>query len=88
VNDPYDRELTISCGAALFNLEIASAVQGFGPVLAILPDPSDPDLLARVGFGEPAEDMTSAAELFAAIDSRHTTRDEFGSGDDVADLVS
>ncbi len=30
VSDPDDRELTISCGAALFNLRVAAAVDGFG----------------------------------------------------------
>ena len=31
VNDPEDRELTISCGCALFNLRVAAAAAGHLP---------------------------------------------------------
>ena len=47
VNDPDDRELTISCGCALFNLRIAAAHAGFNTECQLLPDPGDEDLLDR-----------------------------------------
>jgi nitroreductase len=37
VNEPHDRELHISCGAALFNLEVAAARTGLGTETALLP---------------------------------------------------
>src|SRR5262245_51774724 len=42
VNDPHNRELYISCGAALFNLEVAAARAGVGTKTTPLPDPSNP----------------------------------------------
>ena len=38
-----DRELTISCGCALFNLRIAAAHAGFNTECQLLPDPGDED---------------------------------------------
>ena len=37
VNDPEDRELTISCGCALFNLRAAAAAHGLGVTVTLLP---------------------------------------------------
>ena len=48
VNDPFDRELTISCGAALTNLVVAARAGSLEPQVDVLPDPGEPDLLARV----------------------------------------
>ena len=76
VNDPFDRELTISCGAALFNMEIAARHLGFTPHVQILPDPEDPDLLADVslieGSGGPVP-----GDLYDAVPRRRTTRHSF-----------
>jgi nitroreductase len=77
VNDPEDRELTISCGAALFNLRVAAVHAGAAPAIALLPDARDPDLLATVhlhGGGLPPADV---ARLNAAIARRRTHRDGF-----------
>jgi hypothetical protein len=73
VNDPHDRELTISCGAALFNLEIAARQHGFAPELALLPDPQAPDLLARISLTP----GSAGDPLFEAIAQRRTTRERF-----------
>lgn len=78
VNDPYDRELTISCGAALRNLELAAAHLRLTVEVTLLPDPADEDLLAWVvvsGDGPPARDSVEA--MYAAIPGRHTTREAF-----------
>lgn len=91
VNDPEDRELTISCGCALANLELAAAGQGLGATVRILPDPDDPDLLAVVELG-PGPGAADAADLVAAIPERHTYRKKFRDepvpGDVVACLVA
>ncbi|MEQ8719298.1 MAG: hypothetical protein RIE08_16935 [Acidimicrobiales bacterium] len=78
VNDPYDRELTISCGAALRNLELAAAHLRLTVEVTLLPDPADEDLLAHVevsGDGPPASDAVEA--MYSAIPGRHTTRVTF-----------
>lgn len=54
VNDPDDRELTISCGCALLNLRIAAASSGYDVNVTLLPDWSNPDLLARISISPAA----------------------------------
>ena len=68
VNDPDDRELTISCGAALVTLRIAAAAAGRHAPAELLPDPdAEPDLLARVtltaGGGGPDVRLAEAIPL-------------------------
>jgi hypothetical protein len=46
--DPTGRSLLVSCGAALFNLRVASEHLGFHPHVRLLPDPSEPTLVAVV----------------------------------------
>jgi nitroreductase len=77
VNDPFDRELVISCGAALFNLRVAAAFTGTEAAVALLPDPSDGDLLAEVQLGEGGERDAEAVRLFRAIPARRTYRRRF-----------
>ncbi|MFK7963610.1 MAG: hypothetical protein AB8C46_06535 [Burkholderiaceae bacterium] len=48
INDPDDRELTISCGCALFNSRVAAAHTGLRVDVSLLPQQNDPDLLARI----------------------------------------
>lgn len=72
VVDPYDRELVISCGAAIANLEIAAAHFGFHPSVTLSPDPVDADLLARVDLA--ATGAPTPGPLFEAILRRRTTR--------------
>ena len=74
VVDPHDRELTISCGAALFNLRIAARHFGYWPAIELLPDPEHPDLLARFALGERRTATHEENTLFAAIPRRHTCR--------------
>ena len=77
VNDPEDRELTISCGAALLNLRIAAAAAGWGTEVRVLPDSEDPDLLARVQLREDHGASTEDRRLATAIDLRYTHRTRF-----------
>lgn len=75
VNDPEDRELTISCGAALLTLRVAAAGVGLGTTVELLPDSKAPDLLAEVSFGGPAD--PELALLVPAIAARRTYRKRF-----------
>jgi hypothetical protein len=74
VNDPYDRELTISCGAALHNLEVAAHHLGLSPETALLPDPADHDLLATISFTGGPSSAVAIPDGFDALTQRRTTR--------------
>ena len=80
VIDPDDRELTMSCGAALFNLRLAMRYFGSSPVVRLFPDLDDPDLLAFIRFGRPVEKDDHVDRLFAVIQSRRTNRLELEGG--------
>jgi len=85
VNDPFDRELTISCGAALLSLRVAAAAAGLGTVEHLLPDESDADWLARLELTAQASDPELAA-LADFLSLRRTFRRVFD-GRDVAQEV-
>ena len=75
VIDPGDRELVMSCGAALFNLLTAIRHFYLTPIVDTFPDKNDPDLLARVQLGDPEPDTPEAVHnLFRAIKKRRTNR--------------
>jgi hypothetical protein len=74
VVDPDDRELVISCGAALFQLRIALRHFGCAETVELMPDPADPDLLARVRLSGSHEPTDEEHALFGAIPHRRTTR--------------
>ncbi|MGH8308965.1 MAG: Acg family FMN-binding oxidoreductase [Steroidobacteraceae bacterium] len=78
VMDPFDRELTISCGAALFNLRVAAALAGHDAFVELLPVRDDPDVLARVIFATgTGRTFREAHELGAALTRRRTYRKRF-----------
>jgi hypothetical protein len=77
VVDPFDRELVISCGAALLNLRVAIEHFGREAVVEILPDPAQGDLLARVELGSPVPARRDTTLLFSAIPERRTNRNTF-----------
>ncbi|MCY2958876.1 MAG: nitroreductase [Planctomycetota bacterium] len=79
VSDPFDRELSISCGAALFNLRIALQRFGFQVEVEVVPRADDPDLLARVTVVGRARPAAESRLLFQAIPRRHTNRGSFDS---------
>lgn len=89
VVDPHDRELTISCGAALDHLVVAAAAFAHPAKVAILPEPSDPDVLARLRLDTthrpPADEQTL---LFQAISRRHTNRKRFEDRDVPSEVVA
>lgn len=73
VNDPFDRELVISCGAALLTLRAAATSAGVGAQVTVLPDATDIDWLARVELTADPADATLAG-LAAFIERRRTYR--------------
>jgi nitroreductase len=87
VVDPEDRELVMSCGAALFHLRVALRRFGHaGDIRTITPDPSEHPLaavrslsgvLARAGLGDPHEPTENELCLFDAIKKRRTNRQPF-----------
>jgi iron-sulfur cluster repair protein YtfE (RIC family) len=77
VVDPDDRELVMSCGAALFSLRAAIRHHGLEYELELLPDDGDPDLLARIRLGPERPPSRAEQRLFWAISSRHTNRGPF-----------
>jgi hypothetical protein len=79
VVDPDDRELIISCGATLAHLRIAVRHFGYLGTVEVLPDPGDPDLLARLRLGFHGEKSVEENLLFHAIPKRRTNRLPFSS---------
>lgn len=77
VNDPLDRELTISCGCALMNLVVAARHFGRFRDAEILPELMHPDLVARVRLSPTAGPAQPGSDLFNAIRLRRTYRKRF-----------
>ena len=77
VNDPDDRELTISCGCALLNLRVAAASCGLSVAVTLLPDPAEPDWLARASVDSQASPSFTEAGLSEHIERRRTYRKRF-----------
>lgn len=76
-NDPDDRELTISCACALFNLRVAAAHAGLGVTLYGPAGNSDPDCVGRLELLPDAAPDTELAGLFDAMSGRRTYRRTF-----------
>ena len=74
--DPEERDLLLSCGAALHHLRVALAAAGLGCRVHRLPDPARPDHLAAVEphRSAPSEDGVALA---AAIERRRSDRRVF-----------
>jgi len=77
VVDPRGREMMISLGAALLNLRVAIRRYGRTPLTSLLPDPTGPDLVARVGLGPGSRADETVRLLAEAIARRHTNRRPF-----------
>ncbi|MGH3391966.1 MAG: Acg family FMN-binding oxidoreductase [Actinomadura sp.] len=77
VADPGGREMVISCGAALFTLQIAVRQLGYEPHVRLLPDPDRPNLLADISIDEAAQPSEDVTRLHAQIQRRRTHRGAF-----------
>lgn len=87
VNDPFDRELVVSCGAALMNLRIAVSAMGLGARVQLLPDGPEGDWLARVEVTADRPDPDLAA-LSPFVEQRRTYRKAFSTREVALDLVA
>jgi hypothetical protein len=77
VVDPYDRELTISCGAAVQTLVVALAGLGLRSDVDVFPDSTQPDLVATVRLVGPYKPSEEDVGRLAAITRRCSNRGPF-----------
>ncbi|MEU4248097.1 nitroreductase family protein [Amycolatopsis sp. NPDC026612] len=77
--DADQRELLLSCGAALFNVRTAIHALGAHPATTLLPRRDDPTLLAVVRPFAARRPDQRLVELADAIPRRHTNRTPFES---------
>lgn len=75
--DPEGREMLVSVGAAVFNLRLAARARGREASVRLLPDRSEPDLMARVILGRAVPSPAGVRALAEAIPRRHTNRRPF-----------
>ncbi len=85
VSDPHDRELIMSCGAAVEMLVIAARAHGFTCDVDLSPS-SDPDRLARIRLAAEVEPTEADLALRDAIVSRVTDRRAFAAEPIPADV--
>lgn len=74
VVDPDQRELTVSCGAALFHLRLALRVRSLDVGVEYLPRGAASDLVARLHVSPGRAPAPVELALHGAIFSRHTSR--------------
>lgn len=77
VADPHDRELIMSCGAAVEMIVVAARAHGFACDVRTRPDPMDIDTLARIRLAAEFEPTETDRALRDAIISRVTDRRAF-----------
>ncbi len=75
--DPDGREMMISCGAALFNAQLALRSLGYIPQTRVLPDPDQPTLVAQVGWRHRAPASEFEQLLASQVRRRRTYRGAF-----------
>ncbi|WP_410645067.1 Acg family FMN-binding oxidoreductase [Amycolatopsis sp. lyj-346] len=88
VADADQRELLLSCGAALFNLRTAINALGAHPATTLLPRRDDPTLLALVRPFAARRPDPRLVHLADAIPRRHTNRTPFGTDTIPAPMVA
>lgn len=86
--DPDSLLLLLSCGAILHHCRVALAAAGWEADVRRLPDPDDPDLLARVRLNRRTAEDTQARELAEAITRRRTDRRAFGAREVPEELLA
>ncbi|PPK65696.1 nitroreductase [Actinokineospora auranticolor] len=77
VVDPHGHEARLSCGAALYTLRLALAVDGFAARVRVRPDGERDDLLAEVELDVRHRPTEQERTLAAAVPRRHTNRRPF-----------
>lgn len=76
-HDPTGRDRTISCGAALTNLDLAVRALGWDTEVTLFPEPAQPELVARLRATARKETTATEVERYAAIFRRHSHRQPF-----------
>jgi hypothetical protein len=85
---PADRrQSTIACGAALLDLRLGVVHLGMTPHVAMLPDPGEPALVARIAVTAAHEPHLHEERLLAAMLRRSTRRTPFPGVTLPADVV-
>jgi len=87
VIDAFDRELIISCGAALLNLRVVFGHFRIPVEITTFPQSSDPDLVARIQFPGHGLPPSGLGDLIAAIPLRATNRQAFTADEPPPDLI-
>ncbi|WP_285558332.1 Acg family FMN-binding oxidoreductase [Actinoplanes regularis] len=67
----------LAVGAATFNARLALAWTGTPAEVVLLPDPAEPDLIARLTPGHTRPPTYTERDLHAAIERRHSNRQPF-----------
>lgn len=80
VSDPWDRELTISCGAAVLTLRAAARGAALRAETTVLPDGPDGDRIAELRITKAEDPTIGERQRAAAIDRRRTIRGPFTDG--------
>jgi nitroreductase len=78
VADRDGHSLLVSCGAAAELTQLALRAQGWTVETLLLPDPADPDLLARMGMMSRSQPDDEAATRLTAARARRSERRPFG----------
>ncbi|MFI5708314.1 Acg family FMN-binding oxidoreductase [Kribbella sp. NPDC051620] len=73
--DPTGRAMRIAAGAATFNLRCAAASLGYDSWFGLVPDPTEPELVARMVLEPTDTPDRKLTELFLQIPRRHTSRE-------------
>ncbi|GAA1025358.1 MULTISPECIES: nitroreductase family protein [Amycolatopsis] len=76
-HDPHRRDLAMSCGTALANLELAVRVLGRRAEVTVLPDPAHPEVVARVEAAEPLPPTDQELQRYGAIMVRRSHHGAF-----------
>lgn len=74
IADPWGREMLLGCGAALQHARSGLAAAGWRVAVSRLPEPGEPELVARIRLLEQAEPEPEQLPLAEAITRRHTDR--------------
>jgi len=77
VADPDGREMMISCGAALFTAKLALRSLGYVPETRILPDATDPLVVATLRWRRQSAPAIQEERLFSQVTRRRTHRGGF-----------
>lgn len=75
--DASGRELIMSCGAVLHHLRLAIRAFGYADLISILPEASQPHLMARVRLAKKHEASSDDELLFRYVAERRTNRKQF-----------